>query len=105
MTSGHRKLFQLPMKAKTASVAIAGRMFGRTIVREDPQVPGAVEGRGLVELARHLVDGLPQQEDPERATRTTAAARRGRCRCRPSVFISTNSGTMSTWSGIIIVAR
>ena len=31
MTSGHRKLFQLPMKAKTATVAIAGRMFGSTI--------------------------------------------------------------------------
>ena len=104
-TSGHRKLFQLPMKAKTASVASAGRMSGRMIVPEDPQVAGAVDRGGLVELARHRFIGLAQQEDPEGATRTTAAARRGRCSAGPSVFISMNSGTMSTCSGIIRVAR
>ena len=34
MTSGHRKLFQLAMNAKTATVARAGRISGTTIWRK-----------------------------------------------------------------------
>ena len=50
MTSGHRKLFQVAMNAKTANVASAGRIERQHDLDEDPEVPGAVEARRLVEV-------------------------------------------------------
>ena len=73
------------------AVASAGRTRRDDDREEDPEVARAVEGGGLVELARHRLDRLPEQEDPEGGARTV-----GSSATRVGVLRASSPGTRRT---------
>ena len=102
MISGHRKLFQLPRKAKIASTDRAGRTSGTMTLIEDAPGGRSVEPGGLLQFRRDLEHELPEQERseaPNRPGRISAI----QVSASPAWSKPRNSGTTATSLGSVSV--